>query len=450
MSADFAVPVYDSRMRITQPSLALLVLAMTISLPASAADLATKATAVVNAIAQGKSAEAAKSFDATMSTALPPDKLAATWAQVEAQAGAFEGTGATRQENLGAYTAVFVRCRFAAAELDAKVVYDKAGKIAGLFFVPPSEPAAPWSLPPYADAATFREIDVTVGKDWPLAAKLTLPANVKGKVAAVVLVHGSGPHDLDETIGPNKPFQDLATGLASRGIAVLRYDKRTKTHGARLAKEVPAFTLDHETIDDAVAALELLATRPEIDASRLYVAGHSLGGTAAPRIAERSKKAAGIVVLAGSTRALGDLVVDQLAYLGADAAQLAGAEAFRKAASSPTLKATDSLDLLGAKLPGSYLLDYRTYDPAKTAAALPGRVLVLQGGRDYQVTVAKDFEGWKRGLAGKKNATFRVFDSLNHLFQAGEGPSKPAEYERGGHVDAGVVEALAVWIEKER
>lgn len=415
---------------------------------ASGAALQQEAKAFVTELSRGQSEAAARRFDATVAAALPPPTLAATWAQIEAQAGPFQGIGATREEATGPFTTVFVRCRFAAAELDAKIVYSKDGKIAGLFFVPPTQAPKAWAPPPYASAAKIREESVTVGTAWPLGGTLTLPAaaGAKTKVPAVVLVHGSGPHDRDETIGPNKPFADLAFGLASRGIAVLRYEKRTKVHGERLAKEVPAFTLNDETVDDAVAAVELLALRPEIDASRIFVAGHSLGGMAAPRIAERSKRTAGIVILAGNTRSLGDAVVDQLTYLRAPAAQIDGAKKFRDLAASPSLKASDSVDLLGAKLPGSYLLDLRAYDPAKTAAALSVPVLVLQGGRDYQVTVAKDLPAWKAALAAKKNASVRVLPSLNHLFLAGEGASTPAEYEVPGHVDASVIDAVAAWI----
>jgi len=89
-------------------------------------------------------------------------------------------------------------------------------------------------------------------------ARHTCDPEGKGPFPAVVLVHGSGPQDRDETIGPNKPFRDLAWGLASQGIAVLRYDKRTKVHGAMMAGAVEQFTVKEETIDDALAAVALL------------------------------------------------------------------------------------------------------------------------------------------------------------------------------------------------
>ena len=113
----------------------------------------------------------------------------------------------------------------------------------------------------------------------------------------MILVHGSGPHDRDETIGPNKPFRDLAHGLASQGIAVLRYEKRTKEHPIRMALSVNTITVKEETIDDAVAAFEALASQEKIDPKRIFVLGHSLGGTLLPRIGKAKDGIAGFISL---------------------------------------------------------------------------------------------------------------------------------------------------------
>src|SRR5262249_23144105 len=133
-----------------------------------------------------------------------------------------------------------------------------------------------------------------------------------GPFPAVVLVHGSGPNDRDETILGNKPFRDLAGGLASQGIAVLRYEKRTRAHAAKLAVKTP--TLDEEVTDDAVAAGKLLRRTKDVDPKRVFVLGHSLGATMAPRIGERDPDIAGLIVLAGATRPLEDLILEQVSY----------------------------------------------------------------------------------------------------------------------------------------
>src|SRR5215831_9873048 len=167
----------------------------------------------------------------------------------------------------------------------------------------------PRQPPPKPSSNRFTEEAVTVGGDeWALSGTLSMPI---GPIAgAVVLVHGSGPNDRDETVGANAPFRDLAWGLADRGVAVLRYEKRTRAHAAQLAT-VETFTVREETTDDAIRAAALLRAHDRIDPKRIFVLGHSLGGTVAPRIAAEDRALAGIVIMAGSTRPLADVARDQ-------------------------------------------------------------------------------------------------------------------------------------------
>jgi fermentation-respiration switch protein FrsA (DUF1100 family) len=97
-------------------------------------------------------------------------------------------------------------------------------------------------------------------------------------------------------------------------------------------------------------------------------------------------------------------------------------------------------------LPASYWLDLRDYDPVATAAALAKPMLILQGGRDFQVTVEDDLAGWQAGLSGRADVTIRVHEADNHLFFPGTGPSGPAEYETPQHVDRAVVADIARWL----
>ncbi|MBR3018011.1 MAG: alpha/beta fold hydrolase [Clostridia bacterium] len=156
------------------------------------------------------------------------------------------------------------------------------------------------------------EESVQVG-DPALAGLLTLPAEAENPLPAVVLVHGSGPNDRDETVGQTKPFRDLAYGLAGQGIAVLRYDKRTYAYGASYTQEdLQTFTVREETIDDAVAAAELLRSDPRVDPERIYLIGHSMGAMLAPRIAQENPGLfAGIILLSGTPKTLADIVLSQ-------------------------------------------------------------------------------------------------------------------------------------------
>lgn len=191
-------------------------------------------------------------FDDTMRTALPEPKLRETWQTLQAQAGPFQKQLGARATKLAGYDVVLVTCQFKQMALDAKVVFDAKRRVAGLFFVP-SHPAANASEPPpYAHTNAFQEKEFIVGRgEWQLPGTLTLPTT-GGPWPAVVLVHGSGPNDRDETVGANKPFRDLAWGLATKGIAVLRYEKRTKEHADKFKSEVLGqLTVKDETIDDA-------------------------------------------------------------------------------------------------------------------------------------------------------------------------------------------------------
>ena len=218
---------------------------------------------------------AASQFDDTMKAVMPEAKLQETWNTVLAQAGAFKQAGKTRTEKHGAFTLVFVTCEFEKTLLDIRVVFDQSKRIAGLFFAPATN--MDYTPPSYVKADSFREKEVTVGTgQWALPGTLTMPVTT-GTSPAVVLVHGSGPNDRDESLGSNKPFKDLAWGLASRGVAVLRYEKRTKQHGARLAS-IRAFK--EEVIDDVLAAVELLRKTEGINAKRIFVLGHSLEDSA--------------------------------------------------------------------------------------------------------------------------------------------------------------------------
>jgi dienelactone hydrolase len=378
-------------------------------------------------------------FDPTMRVMLSESKLRAGWDEVVAQTGAFRELGAARVDRSRGVAVLVLPMRFEKATWELKVALGAGGEISGLFFSPVSD----WSPPPYA-ASRSAEIAVKVG-DLTLPGTLTLPSG-EGPFPAAVLVHGSGPNDADETLGPNKPFRDLALGLAAQGIATLRYDKRTYAHRATGALQ-GRFTVKEEVLDDAIAAVRVAAGAPAVDRTRVWVIGHSLGGLLAPRIAAASSEVAGIVILAGPTRPIEDLLVDQMRTIGgAGSPELARAEAVARAVRDPALTDDATVDCLGVKLPGSYFLDLRGYDAPGTAASLAVPILVLQGARDYQVTRA-DYDGWARALAGRPRARLKLYPALNHLFEAGQGPSLPAEYLRPGqHVDAEVVADIAAFV----
>jgi len=426
---------------------------------AKAQDLESLAKSLTQQLAARQFDPIIAHFDETMTSAMPSDKLAGFWDGLIGQVGAFQSITRTRTQEVQGYQVVLVTSKFEKSTLDVKWVFDAKSRVAG-FFVVPSEPEVPWSAPDYAKPGNFHERPVTVGAGhWQLPGTLTLP-NGGGRFPAVVLVQGSGPHDQDEAIGPNKPFKDLAWGLASENIAVLRYNKRTLQYAKELKAAVANLTVNDETVDDARAAVALLAQQPEIDPKRIFVLGHSLGGMLAPRIAQGDAQVAGLIIMAGTTRPLEKVIVEQLNYIASlngpitpeAHKQIDAAEQAAKEIESPNLTASQMIDVLGAKIPGSYFLDLRGYQPAEVAAQLKIPMLILRGERDYQVT-SEDFDGWKKALAGKPDVTLKVYPGLFHLFMPssspGTGLGTPADYQKPGHVVQPVIEDIASWIEAQ-
>jgi alpha-beta hydrolase superfamily lysophospholipase len=211
-------------------------------------------------------------------------------------------------------------------------------------------------------------------------------------------------------------------------------------------------TVKEETIDDAVAAAALLRGTAGINSARVFILGHSMGAMLIPRIAKAGPKAPGFILMAPPARPLEDLVLEQVRYLvsldgtitDAETAQI---DAIRRGVDrikDPSLSAsTPPAELLGA--PASYWLDLRGYDPVAAAREIRAPMLILHGGRDYQVT-AVDFARWRKAFSTVAGATLKVYPGLNHLFVAGSGPSTPVEYRQPGHVAPSVINDIAKWI----
>lgn len=419
--------------------------------PASThSDLTSNAERFVNLLAKGDFAGAVVGFDATMKKVMPEPKMRETWRAVTEQAGAFQKILGTRTGIQGGSEVVFVTSEFDQAILDIKVVFNGSRQVAGLWFSPGQRPAA--DAKPAVAPKTIREREIKVGEgEWALPGTLALPASGARPWPAVVLVHGSGPNDRDETVSVNKPFRDLAWGLAAKGIAVLRYDKVTKAFPHRFMG-MRGFTVKEEVINDALKAVARLRNTPGIDANRIFVAGHSLGGTVAPRIGAADSKIAGLIILAGTTRPLEEIIVEQTRYLlsldgdfsAADQKRLSEVETERDKVRNLTPADSNSTTLI-FNAPPSYWLDLQHYDAPAIAANLKQPLFIAQGGRDYQSTTA-DFQGWKKALSSRPNVTLKLYPKLNHLFMTGEGKSSPAEYDQPGRVSDEVINDMAGWI----
>ncbi len=392
-----------------------------------------------------------------MRSAAPAAKLGQIWQAFVTQYGAFQGIGAIETTVQAPYTIATVETTFANGTVTQTVAITGTGLVAGWHVAKVTTPSSgPTSAPAsYVNPGSFTESAITVGSaPWSLPGTLSMP-NGSGPFPAVVLVAGSGPNDRDETVGPNKPLRDIAWGLASAGIAVLRYDKRTLVYGAAMAAQQSSLTVREEVTDDAVAAIALLRTTSKVDPSRVFLVGHSLGAYLAPRIAAQVPgQLRGLVLLEAPTTPLARLILAQAEYLASlpgspspsSDAQLAALRTQVALADSPGLSPSTPASELPLGIPASYWLDLRTYDPLATAAGLHMPMFFSQGGRDYQVPPS-ELPGWQRALAGRSDIVFKVYPALDHLLFAGTGPSTPAEYTvPGQHVAPELVADLVAWI----
>lgn len=353
----------------------------------------------------------AASFDTRMKQALPVEKLsAALGTPIKAQFGEFKKvTGPAVVQVVGPQmTAYDFPVEFEKTATGLRIVLNGEGKVAGIRFVPLTAAGQALAL----DVGGFR-----------MPGYLMMPAGA-GPFPLVVFVHGSGPHDADENIGPNHPFLDLARGLAARGVASFRYVKRTKLYPP---KDLQNYTVRQEVMEDALGALELARSQPKVDPKRVFLLGHSLGGFLGPRIAADDPSLRGLILLAGNTRPVEVLIHEQVQFLG---------------------KGDAEEKKVLAMMPDGYRKDLAAYDPVATAKKLELRILILQGEQDYQVTM-KDFAGWQTGLKGRSAVTMKSYPKLNHLFGEGEGKPGPDQYGKATPIPAYVLDDIAAWVKEK-
>ncbi|HEV2171430.1 MAG TPA: alpha/beta fold hydrolase [Candidatus Binatus sp.] len=422
--------------------ISMLIAVMLAARPASAAT-DQRVDELFTALRDQRFAKATEHFDSVMKSALTADQLQAVWEQIIATDGKLNAWKVISRGQMAGTDVFTVALAFERGKLLATVsVRPKTEEIAGLYFRPlETQPnaSAPATSPPYADASKFRVESVTVGQDpWNLPGTLTVPVG-DGPFPAVALLAGSGPNDRDETVGANHVFKDVAEGLSSRGIVVLRYDKRTYAYKTLDPKTI---TVDEEIIHDGVEAVKLLRTQPGVERNRIFVLGHSLGAMMAPEVAEKAGGVAGIVMLAPSGRKLPAVIVQQIRYLGEESPEgLAQLE--RQADEISAHKMPPAQFFFGA--PASYYYDLDARNEVAIARSLDVPILILHGSRDYQV-LDEDIRDWQNGLKGDAKVKLDTFDGLNHLFIAGQGKPGPAEYNKPGHVDVTVIGTIASFI----
>ena len=298
------------------------------------------------------------------------------------------------------------------------------------------------------------KIIVGQGTEFPLNGLLPLPVSSAEKLPAAVFVHGSGASNMDERIFKLTPFKDLAEGLAERGIASLRFDKRTFAHARKLRKQV--ISVREETIEDALLAADLLRKDPRIDPERVFILGHSMGAMLAPRIDREGGGFRGLILLAGTPLRLEEVMVRQLRQAQQKGGLMGAVVRLEERVYMKKLEGLYDLpeeEAKRKKFAGSATLWYFQEMGRKTAAdyllETEKPVLILQGGRDFQVLASEDFPEFQRLLAGRPNTEYRLYGDLNHLFVKGmydDILKASKEYQTERHIGPEVMDDIAGFI----
>ncbi|MDR7812370.1 alpha/beta hydrolase family protein [Lacrimispora sp.] len=301
------------------------------------------------------------------------------------------------------------------------------------------------------------KIVIGAGTKYPLNGILSIPAETNGLFPAVVLVHGSGPLNMDEKVGNNYPFKDLAEGLTKKGIAVLRYDKRTFIYGKEMRNH-PELTVKEETIEDAILATALLRNDSRIDSERIFIIGHSMGGMLSPRIDAEGGNFAGLIIMGGTTRKLEEVIIEQnnevLKSLNRFLQVIVRKQIVKLSSKFDNIynmsddEARSTL-VLGKYCRAYYLKEMGEHPLVHYLESLNKPMLILQGDKDFHVSIEKDFNQYKELLKEKQNVTFKIYHNLNHLFMPsiyGKIQKAKKEYKVAQHIDEQVINDISDWI----
>ena len=293
---------------------------------------------------------------------------------------------------------------------------------------------------------------------YPLNGLLTLPDHAARPVPAVVFVHGSGSSNMDEKVGKLTPFRDLAQGLAAHGIASIRYNKRSFSHGwAMLRDKSKPLTVREETIEDALLATELLRKDPRIDPEQVFLLGHSMGGMLAPRIDAEGGNYKGLILMAGTPRRLEEVLIEQteesLAALKGAAPWLAEKQLRKLRTLFDGLYDLPDAAAMKRKVGGGttlyYFKEMGEHPAADYLTALEKPILIMQGEKDVQVRADRDFSAYRQILAGRTNAEFRLYEGLNHAFVPAVSDTirdARKEFRTERHIHPDIIADIASWI----
>lgn len=389
-----------------------------------------------------------------LSNLMSQDHLEELWQRLLLEQGSYEMVEEVVFQDFGGAVISRARTIFSSSPVIIQLSFDEDKNISGIS-LKPAITEEKYVLPDYANHDLYIEeemvLEVPQGQ---LPATFTRPLFLD-RYPVVIFIHGSGPHDRDHTIGPNKPFRDLAIGLATQGVASFRFDKKTKVYPRYFTQIQNHLTVEDEVLEDAISAIDAVRKLNGVNRRQIYILGHNLGGMLAPRIAKENRQVDGIIIMGGNASPVVEIINQQVEYLSSHG-RITDSELQDLQSMREQIQYLNAFNRIGiaeyshqVDMPDVYWNDLMNYDQVAVARELKKPILILQGGRDFQVPM-QEFEIWKNALGNKKNATFLFYPPLNHIFLPGEGPSFPLEYSLTGHIPIEVVLDIASWIKLDK
>lgn len=401
---------------------------------------------------------------------LSEEKLKSVWEKIQARFGKWQESLKTTLNLRQGLPVADVYMRHERAILRFRFPYDEKGLLSGFWIqVPTASELLALGLEPLPqkdpvsdflkklseldlDSASrppqISESPCTIG-EYSLPGILTRPRSGALPIACLILA-GSGPQDADETLGSaqNKPLRDLAWGLAQEGISSLRYDKRTRARPQSFTAEDG---IEEELTTDAMAAAAQMSEMPELKDYKLFLIGHSLGGMLTPYLLNRSPLLSGGILLSGSPRTLIEIIRDQ------NEAQIKGLKSENDINAARDLLKQEEEKLKAIReggegtaygMPAAYIRSLDRIELTAEALNCAKPLLIVQGDKDRQVDVKRDFEAFKALLDGKKGVTFKLYHNLNHLLMPSQ-TGDIAEYDLKNHMSPELIKDLALWLKDQ-
>jgi len=407
--------------------------------------LETRTSDYVSQFVKGNFSDFYKDCGTKLQKSITQDDLVKGWNKIIQSLGTPGASPISVYSKQSGYDVVTSTVACTLYNIKVTITYGSDGKPAGIWSsYAPKDPPAPQST------EKWEEVSVKIG-EYELPGMLTLPKGVQ-KPPVVILIQGSGSTDMNESLGtaPNRPFEDIAHGLAMQGVATLRYNKRTYQYPSGGGD-----TIQYEMLDDAAAAVKLLGSDSRVDTNGIYLLGHSLGGMMAPKITADNPQIKGFISMAGSLRSLQDLSLDQnKAVIAAEASLSEQQKSAMLAQVQAELDKTKTLDDGGTGyimgMPTNYWKSLNAISSADIVKSLNVPMLILQGSADFQVYPDKDYKLWQTALDGRSNVTFKLYDGLSHLFMPNQIPANGAPdtsvYNAPNHIDSRVIADIVAWV----